>query len=194
MGSRSIFTITYEPVGRGRDIAELHFREVDQVAARRWAFAQSHGAVAYRASDDRIFSLYFNEGAVPSGWRQTGKIGHLDTLRIEAVPYKTNPRGKEIVEQMAGAEFRAPSDGKLAQLLGWDVTETPMDGYRLYFPVAARVEYPETRVFLRLPRWAGDGWEGSKYLVEVHESALMAALAAHNAEAERREGSDEQGG
>ena len=56
----------------------------------------------------------------------------------------------------------------------------------IYFPTEMRVHYPETRTFLRLPRFDGDGFEPDpEQLRAIPESELMQAVEAHNAEARR---------
>ncbi len=178
-----IFTTTYEVIGEGVAIANGYYAEIEAARKEHWAFVESVGGDGFRpAHDGGLRAVFFAE--LPKGWRKVGREGK----HIEAVPYKTSAAGKELVQRIRSLAL-APRPHQLASSLGYSPSEMALDPDRgtIYFPTEIRVSHPEERTFLRLPRFATDGFEPDPAILrELPESALMLAIETHNAEAKRQ--------
>lgn len=177
----NIYVTTYEVIG-GHEVAEAHFAAIDAAQQEHWAFATEMGGCGFRPnSDGGVRSVFFDE--LPSGWRKVG----TDRGKIEACPRRSTQTGK-LAEQAMRALLRCPDAGSLARSFGYSPSELAIDGSRgvIYFPTVMRTEHPVQRTFLRLPRFAKDGFEPDPAMLRaLPESEFMAALEAHNAEARR---------
>jgi hypothetical protein len=80
----------------------------------------------------------------------------------------------------------APNAFSLAARLGYSPNEMALDEEMgtIYFPMELRVSFPTKRSFIRLPRFANDGFSlDDKLLRALAESELMRAIEDHNAKA-----------
>lgn len=182
-----VYITTYEVIG-ALDLAHNHYEAVDAARAAQWDFAHDVGGLGYRPSHDGgLRSVFFAE--VPTGWRKIGQ----DKGNIEAVPLKSTKIGKEAVQRMCNLPL-APSAHDLAAAYGYNPPHFAMSGRTIYFPTELFLKFPQDRIFIRLPRFAEDGFEPNEaHLRALPESELMAAIEAHNAEAKRQREAEEGG-
>jgi len=173
---KGIYVTSYEVIDDGVAVAAKHYAEIDAARRSYWEFAKSKGAKGFRPTDTGVRSLLVAPSEVPVGWRSVGS----DRGLTEIVPRRTTRVGKEALEEIRALP-RSPTDSDLADLFGWNPPELPLDGYRIYFPTSVRISLPADRYFLRLPRFANDGWPGDPRLKEIPESTLMLAIEGHNA-------------
>lgn len=184
--SEPVHRIYYEVVGAGLPIAAEHYALKNGRAEAGFAIAHSFGAVGFRPNHGTgIRQLIFIAKASepPEGFK-------LDATepggRIACKPDKRTAKGKTAVAALAAFEGM-PTDEELAAALGYAASRAPMDGYKIYWPKACRLLFPSERLFLDIPRQAGDGWEPPEHLVEVPTSTFMLAMETHNAEARRQQ-------
>lgn len=178
-----VFITTYEVIG-ALDLAHAHYDAVDAARAAQWDFVEEVGGKGLRPSNSGgLRSVFFAD--LPSGWRKVG----MDRGNVEAVPLKSTKIGKQAVERMAALPL-APSPHDLASAYGYNPPHFAISGGTIYFPTEMFLKFPRERIFLRLPRFAGDEFEPDDTKLRARpESEFMAALEAHNAEARRqREG------
>jgi hypothetical protein len=179
----SVYVTTYEIVGDGLEIAERHYAAVDAAIQAHWDWAESIGGSGIRPAHDGGLRSVFFDSELPKGWRAIGS----SKGKTEAVPRRGTKTGKE-AEAAMNALPRAPRPADLAAALGYNPSEMAIDSERgtIYFPTELRVSHPAPRIFVRLPRFAKDGFtpDESK-LLAVAESELMRAIEDHNAEAKR---------
>lgn len=176
----SVFVTTYEVTGAGIPIAQTYYAEVEAAHKAHWAFTESVGGVGFRPAHwGSIASVLFEE--LPEGWKQIGR----DKGRIEATPRKTSKAGKALAEQMRALP-PTPKGKSLAGMLGYNPREMAMDGSKIYFATELRTSHPTERVFVRIPRFANDGFEPDETMLRaLPESEFMKAIEDHNAEAKR---------
>lgn len=182
----SVYVTTYEIIG-AHELADDYYARIDAAREAQWAFVIEIGGVGFRPGHNGgVQSLFF--GTLPTGWREVGR----DRERIEARPRKGSKIGKELAARIAALPC-APQSHELASAYGYNPKEWAIDGGRIYFPTDLRTEFPERRTFLRLPRFANDGFEPDEALLRaLPESQFMLAVELHNAEAKRlREGGAE---
>lgn len=178
-----VFVTTYEVIG-AHEIAHAHYQAIDAARLAHWDFVTEVGGAGFRPSHNGgVRSVFFEQ--LPSGWRKIG----LDGAKVEAVPLKSTKSGKAMAENMAALP-QAPKPGDLASSYGYNPPHFAIDGGKIYFPTEMQVYFPVERIFLRLPRFAEDGFEPDEAILHaIPESQFMAAIEAHNAEAKRqREG------
>lgn len=151
-------------------------------------FVREVGGAGYQPGwEQGVIAVLFER--LPAGWRQTG----AESGMVRAVPRKSIRGGKALFDRMkALPPLRAPE--KLASDYGYKPGELPIQGRSIYFATALRVTFPAERIFLRIPRTACDGFEPNEaHLRAVPESEFMAAIEAHNAEAQRQREATEGG-
>lgn len=178
-----VYVTTYEVIG-ACDLARAHYDAIDAACEAQWAFVYEVGGKGYRPDHaGGLRSVFFDE--VPAGWRKIG----LDQGMAEAVPRKSTLIGKAAMQRIAALP-RAPQSHDLAARYGYNPPHFAIDGGKIYFATDIALTFPAERIFLRLPRFADDGFEPNEaHLRALPESELMAAIEAHNAEAKRqREG------
>jgi hypothetical protein len=183
-----VFTTTYEVIGAGIPIAEAWQEEVANARREQMEMAEEMGGCGIRPDHNGgVRSVFFEE--LPHGWRRIG----ADRDKIEAVPRKGTKAGEYLTAALASLP-EAPNPSKLARRLGYDPTEMAIDSKRgtIHFPSELTVVHPTRRIFLRLPRFEGDGFTPDETLLRaIPESQLMKAVEDHNAEAKRlREGAE----
>jgi len=179
--SNSVYVTTYEVIGDGLAIAADFYAQVDAAQKAHWAFTESVGGVGFRPAHwGSITSVLFEE--LPAeGWKQIGR----DKARIEATPRKTSKVGKALAEQIRALPV-TPKGESLAGMLGYNPLEMAMDGFKVYFATELRTSHPTERIFVRIPRFANDGFEPDETMLRaLPESEFMKAIEDHNAEAKR---------
>lgn len=178
-----VFVTTYEIIG-ARHLAQAHYAAIDAARDAHWSFVSEVGGVGYRPGHNGGLSSVFFE-SLSEGWR---KVGFHDG-KVEARPLKNTKIGKALARKINDLR-RAPQAPSLAGSYGYNPRHFPIDGGSIYFPSEIQVKFPDERIFLRIPRFADDGFEPDETnLRAVPESELMAAIEAHNAWANRlREG------
>lgn len=175
-----VFVTTYEVIG-ALELAHAHYDAVDAARAAQWDFVNELGGEGYRPSHNGgLRSVFFTE--IPIGWRKIG----TDKGKIEAVPSKGTKAGKAAAQRISGLPS-APSASDLAASYGYNPPHFAISGGTIYFPTELFLKFPQERIFLRLPRFAEDGFEPNEaHLRALPESEFMAAIEAHNAEAKRQ--------
>lgn len=175
-----VFTTTYEVIG-AHEIAAAHYAAVDAARKAHWEFVQEVGGTGYQPGwGQGVIAVFFEK--LPPAWR---KIGGESSM-IKAVPHKGSSVGKGLFERMKALPL-PPSPEKLAGDYGYKPAEFPIDGTSIYFATSLRVTFPAERIFLRIPRTAIDGFEPNEaHLRALPESEFMAAVSAHNIEAQRQ--------
>lgn len=176
----SVYVTTYEVIGAGLPLAAEFYAEVEAARKEHWEFAERVGGVGFRPAHwGSIASVLFD--TLPDGWRQIGR----DRDRIEAVPRKTSKAGKALAEAMRALPV-TPKGGSLAGKLGYNPREMACDGNKIYFATELQVAHPTERTFVRIPRFANDGFEPDPATLRaLPESEFMKAVEDHNAEAKR---------
>jgi|GEM_PF-2220643 len=174
-----VFVTTYEVIG-ALELAHAHYAAVDAAKASQWAYVEELGGSGFRPSHSGGMRSIFFE-SVPAGWRKIGS----DNGKIEALPLKSTKIGKAAAAKIASLNS-APLPHDLASSYGYNPPHFAIDGGKIYFASELRVTFPADRIFLRLPRFAEDGFEPNEaHLRALPESEFMAAIEAHNAEAKR---------
>lgn len=182
-----VFVTTYEVIG-AHEIAAAHYAAVDAARKAHWEFVREVGGTGYQPGRcDGVIAVLFEQ--LPEGWRQIG----MDKSLIKAVPHKGSRQGNALFEKMK-AQPLPPSPEKLAGDYGYNPAEFPIDGTSIYFATTLRVTFPAERIFLRIPRTTSDGFEPNEaHLRALPESEFMAAVSAHNIEAQRQREAREGG-
>jgi hypothetical protein len=179
----SVYVTTYEVIGEGLAKADAYYAQADAARQAHWDWAESIGGSGIRPDHNGGLRSVFFDGDTPKGWRKVGK----QQGKIEAVPNRGTKSGKEAERQMQALD-RIPNPDVLAAAFGYAPNELAIDGNRgvIYFPTELRVSFPQARTFLRLPRFAKDGFTPDESeLRAVPESEMMKAVEDHNAEARR---------
>ncbi len=179
----TVYVTTYEVIG-AHEVAHAHYDAANLAKQAHWKFVDELGGSGYRPSHNGgLRSVFFEQ--LPPGWRKVGRDG----TKLEALPLKSSKTGKALAEQIAALP-QAPKPGDLASSYGYNPPHFAIDGGKIYFPTEVQVTFPVARIFLRLPRFAEDGFEPDEAILQaIPESQFMAAIEAHNAEAKRqREG------
>lgn len=176
----SVYVTTYEIIGQ-YELADDYYARINAAREAQWGFVREIGAIGFRPSHDGgVTTLFFR--TLPTGWRKVGG----DRENIEARPRKGSKIGNELAARISALP-RAPQSHELAAAYGYDPKQWAVDGGRIYFPSDVTTGFERRRFFLRLPRFAEDGFEPDEArLRAIPESELMAAIEAHNAEAKRR--------
>lgn len=173
-----VFVTSYEVNDIGLPLIERHNAAAKAWLAAAWALTEELGGTGFHPGWNGIRAILF-EGDAPSGWRVLeGDPQHREYVRC--VPRKTSKAGKELTARLSSVGMR-PKGEDAAALFGWAPPEMAMDGSKVYFPTAQTIELPSPRHFIRLPRFAKDGWQGHAGLTEQPESEYMRAIEAHNA-------------
>lgn len=175
-----VFVTTYEVIG-ALDIAAAHYASVEAAKSAHFDFSEKVGGIGFRPSHaGGMWSVFFE--TMPAGWRKIGS----DHRAVEAVPLKSTKIGKALAEEIAALPCR-PDAHALAAQFGYKPAHFPIDGGSIFFVTDVRVLFPAERIFLRVPRFAEDGFEPDPATLRaLPESELMAAIAAHNGEVTRR--------
>lgn len=175
--SKDIFVTTYEMLGSAAEAAEKHFASIREARAEWWALAKKYGARGFRPGHYGAppMALIFEGKDPPAGFRYWGRP---DANTVECKPHKATKVGRAAAADLAALK-RTRSDADLAADFGW--TEWPTNGRTLFYATCSEVALPTKRYFLRLPRFADDGWTASEGLKEIPESELMRAIEDHNA-------------
>lgn len=175
-----VFVTTYEVIS-ALEIAHAHYAAIDAAKQAHRDFITEVGGAGYRPSHHGGLRTVFFE-QLPAGWRKFG----FDGAKVEAVPLKSTKVGKAMAERIAALPL-APRSGDLASSYGYSPPHFAIDGGTIYFPTELRVKFPVERIFVRLPRFAEDGFEPDETILQaIPESQFMAAIEAHNFEARRR--------
>lgn len=182
-----VFVTTYEVIG-ALDLAHAHYDAVDAAREAHWDFVSDIGGKGFRPSHNGgLRSVFFAE--VPAGWRKIG----TDKGNIEAIPLKRTRIGKAAAQRISDLPL-APSASELASRYGYNPPHFAISGGTIYFPAELFLKFPQDRIFLRLPRFAEDGFEPNEaQLRALPESEFMAAIEAHNTEAKRQREVNEGG-
>lgn len=177
-----VYVTTYELFGDALPIAERFYANVNAAKAAHWAFVEELGGIGFRPSHDGgLRSVFFAE--LPIFWRKIA----MDRDKIEAVPHQGSAAGKALQKRIAALPS-APRAEELTSLLGYKPESLAVDSARgtIYFPTELSVIFPRKRFFIRLPRFAQDGFEPDpNMLLALPESEFMQAIEEHNAEARR---------
>ena len=178
----SVYVTTYEIIGKP-ELADEYYARINSAHKAQWVFVREIGGLGFRPRHDGgIQSLFFR--SLPTGWRKVGRDGE----KIEARPHKGSKAGKDLAARIAVVP-RCPQSHELAAAYGYNPSQMALDASKgcIYFPTDVCTGFSDRRTFLRLPRFANDGFEPDATLLRaVPESELMAAIEAHNAEAKRR--------
>lgn len=178
----NIFVTTYEVNEQGTEIMTAHLAAVDDYHARAFAVSDRYGASGFRPSNwGSPNSLMFKAEKAPEGF----KLLKRDRPGvIECTPRMTTAIGKQAKAELEAIGAR-PDGEAVAQAFGWNPKTLAMDETRgtVYFPTTLSVERPSVRHFVRLPRFADDGWEQHPALEPIAENAFMLAIEQHNAAA-----------
>lgn len=177
---RQVFVTTYEVIGTGVPIAAEYYANLDKARKAHWQFVKSVGGVGFRPAHwGSIRSVMFDK--LPEGWKQIA----TDKGRIEATPRKTSKAGKAFAEAIRKLPD-TPKGEKLAGMLGYNPDQMAMDGGTIYFATETRVLFPAERIFVRIPRFAEDGFDPDPAMLRaLPESEFMKAIEDHNAEVKR---------
>ncbi len=179
-----IYTTTYEIIGAGSAKAKPHYDSIEAARKAQWEYVESVGATGFRPSHNGgVRSLFFDGDTMPKGWRKIGSQGR----KVEAVPGRAAKIGKHLERELDALPC-APMPTDLAAAFGYSPSEMAIDPERgtIYFPTEMQLSFPTSRIFLRLPRFAGDGFTPDETLLRaIPESELMKAVEDHNAEAKR---------
>lgn len=178
-----VFVTTYEVIGAGILIAEDFYKSVMAAREAYWSFATDVGGQGFRPSSYGSIRSVLFDGELPEGWKKVG----AGRGRIEATPRKTSKAGRAFADAIKALP-PMPRAEKLAGALGYNPSEMAMDTNKgvVYFPTELQVAHPECRTFVRLPRFANDGFEPDPSLLRaLPESEFMKAIEDHNAEAKR---------
>lgn len=182
---KDVFKVVYE-VSPEHPAVKAHFDEVAAAADTTWKYVESVGALGYYTSswDGSLHGVLFADVVGRAHlWKVLNREYHPDApgnIALLCVPKKT-----KIAVEVRAAFEAVPKIRKselLAQDLGWskghrDVT----DGYKIYFATVHKLDRPEPRVFVRVPRQIGDGWTAPNFWTERTEGDYMRAIEAHNA-------------
>ncbi|MBZ9939186.1 hypothetical protein LB518_23010 [Mesorhizobium sp. BR1-1-16] len=173
-----VFIVTYELSGDSAEIAEAHYAKIKSSLKGQAEVVAKFGATKFRPDHiGGIGSLFLSGNKAPIGWKTVRR--HADG--IEAAPNYATKSGREALQELAEAP-RAPTSVDLARSLGWaNGMVVDEDRACVCFATDTRVEKPERRIFVRLPRKADDGWAPPSSMTEVSEGEFMRALADHNA-------------
>lgn len=181
-----IFVTTYEVGPAGMDITQSHLDAQNAYRERGIAAADKFGATGFRPRRyGPPTTLMFKAESAPTGFKL---VKRERAGVIECSPRMTTALGKEAKSALAEIGIE-PSGEDLAAAFGWNPSELAMDTDRgtIYFPTTLSTVRPIPRHFVRLPRFAADGWEGHPGLAEIAESAFMRAIEDHNAAARLQE-------
>lgn len=180
-----VFKVTYE-VPADHPAVEAHFTSVDAAASATWAYVESVGALGYHTSswDGSLYGVLFADIVGRADyWRVTETVYHPDTENHRAllcVPKKTKAASE--VRAVFEAVPAIPKSEILARDLGWSKSHREVtDGSKIFFATVQKLTMPQARVFVRVPRKIGDGWEAPDFWVERTEGDYMRAIEAHNA-------------
>lgn len=178
-----VFVTTYEVIGGGIAIADDFYASVDAARKAHWDFVTSVGGEGFRpAHYGSIRSVLF-KGDAPDGWKKIG----TDKGNTEATPRKASKVGRAFADAIKALPHM-PKAEKLVGALGYNPSEMAMDTNTgtIYFPTETRLSHPARRIFVRIPRFANDGFEPDPaMLCALPESEFMKAIEDHNAEAKR---------
>lgn len=182
-----VFVTTYEIIG-AHEIAAAHYAAVDAAREAHWEFVNEVGGSGYQPGRYHgVLAVLFEQ--LPAGWRQIGGGKSL----IKAVPHKGSRDGKALAQRMDALPL-PPSAEELAGDYGYNPAVFPIEGTSIYFATALRVTFPSERIFLRIPRTESDGFKPNEaHLRALPESEFMAAVSAHNIEAQRQREAKEGG-
>lgn len=182
--SAFVTVTTYEINPAGETLADGYDLSIRAYQKRGFAAAAKFGAEGFIPSRyGTPDTLVFKTGKRPPGWR---KIKHHDGHDY-CTPNKSTKIGKadlKILEEIG----RRPSGDDIAREFGWDPSDMVMDGSTVYFPTYQRLELPERRRFLRLPRFNNDGFSPPDSLTEITEGQYMTAIDSHNAAVRAKQG------
>ena len=177
-----IFVTTYEVNELGADIMAAHLDAVVEYHARGFAVADRYGASGFRP---RRYgppgSLMFRADKAPEGFKLLTRA--RDGV-IECTPRMTTAIGKAAKGEL-DAIGTCPDGETVAKAFGWSPATLAMDETRgtIYFPTTLSTVRPSVRHFVRLPRFADDGWQQHPALDPIAESVFMLAIEQHNAAA-----------
>lgn len=176
-----VFKVAYE-VPADYPAVAAHFDAVDKAAAATWAYVERVGAVGYHTSgwDGALYGVVF-AGVVSPEWKVLERVYHADHDKaLLCCPKRT--KAAAAVKAEFDAVPKIPKSELLARELGWSRSRREvMDGSKIYFATVHKLTLPAPRVFVRLPRQIGDGWEAPDFWTERTEGDYMRAIAAHNA-------------
>ena len=178
----SVFVTTYEVTPAGLPIIEAHNAAVKAWKEAGWLLAEELGGEGFQPGWSGIRAILFR-GEAPEGWRVLERDPRNREL-FRCVPRRSTKKGKELARRLADAGTM-PKGEDVAPLFGWSPNQMAMSGTTIYFPTTLSVDFPAPRHFVRLPRFAEDGWEGHGGLSAVPESEFMRAIEIHNAEVAR---------
>ncbi|PTR05067.1 MULTISPECIES: hypothetical protein [unclassified Novosphingobium] len=183
----TVFLTTYEVIG-ALDAARAHYAAINAAVRTQWAFVTEVNGEGFRPdSNGGVRSIFFHE--LPPGWRKIGS----ENGNVEAVPHKGSNLGKVAARKLLELP-RAPQPHALASAFGYNPPHFAIENGRIYFATDLTVTFPSERIFLRLPRFADDGFVPDEdKLRAIPESEFMAAIEAHNAEARRLREAQEGG-
>lgn len=176
-----VFKVVYE-VSPDHPAVVAHFAAVEVAASATWAYVESVGALGYYTSswDGSLHGVVFT-GAVPPEWKVLERVYHPNADKaLLCMPKKTKAAAE--VKAAFDAVPAIPKSEILARDLGWSKRHREvMDGNKVYFATVHKLDLPTPRVFVRVPRQIGDGWEAPDFWTERTEGDYMRAVAAHNA-------------
>lgn len=177
-----VFVTTYEVNEQGADIMAAHLAAVEEYHARAFAVSDRYGASGFRPRNwGPPNSLMFKAKSAPEGF----KLMKRDRPGvIECTPLMTTATGKKAKAELDSIGI-LPDGETLAKAFGWSPKTLAIDEQKgtAYFPTTLTVQHPSVRHFVRLPRFADDGWEQHPALEPIAESAFMLAIEQHNAAA-----------
>lgn len=176
----TVFVTTYEVIG-ALEVARAHYAAIDAALRAQWGFVTELNGAGFRPdSTGGVRSIFFDD--LPPGWRMVG----TDNGLIEAVCRKGSNIGKAVAQKLMELP-RTPQPHDLASAFGYNPPHFAIENGRIYFATDLKVTFPSERIFLRLPRFADDGFVPDEdKLRAIPESAFMAAIEANNAEARRQ--------
>ena len=179
-----VYVTTYEIIGAGLPIAHDFYNRQEAAREEHFRFAEDVGGQGYRPHGmGGLSSVFFAGPQLPAGWRKIGTHGS----KIEARPNNGTKLGKAFGARIAALP-RLPQADDLASALGYSPKEMVFDSNRgtVFFPTELRVAHPIDRMFVRLPRIAGDDFKPDETMLRaIPESELMKAVEDHNAETKR---------
>lgn len=177
----SVFVTSYEVTLTGLPVIEQHNAAVKAWKEAAWKVVEELGGTGFRPCTASGISAVAFDDKPPTGWRSTARDPR-EHNKFLCVPRQTTVAGKTAKQKMVSVG-KMPDGSDAAALFGWNPSTLAIDSHRgiIYFPTAQTIELPSPRHFIRLPRFADDGWQGHEGLKEVPESEYMRAIEAHNA-------------
>lgn len=176
-----VFKVTYE-VPADHPAVAAHFDAVYKAAAETWAYVESIGAVGYHTSgwDGALYGVVF-DGVIGPEWKVLDRVYQADHDKaLLCCPKRT--KAAAAVKALFDAVPKIPKSELLARDLGWSRGRREVtDGSKIHFATVHKLPMPTPRVFVRVPRQIGDGWQAPDFWVERTEGDYMRAIEAHNA-------------